>query len=189
MRHTHVTRPFFSSAILLAAAMAWAPSVRAQSSTALGIAAGATVPLSSYADDKNPGYHLGLALDIKTPWSPFSTRIDGDFSELKYKGSSTKEQIWMANANLVARVPAAMRVTPYVIGGLGVYNRHRTLVFGNTSSTHLGFNAGAGLRFGGARGYTFLEIRYHTAGSGSEPQNSVGRRDIRMVPITFGVSF
>jgi hypothetical protein len=175
--------------MLLAAALAWAPSARAQSSSSLGIAAGATVPLSSYADDKNTGYHLGLVFDLQTPWSPFSARIDGDFSELKYKGSSTKEQIWMATASFVARVPNATRVTPYVIGGLGVYNRHRTLVFGNTSSTHLGFNGGAGLRFGGANGYTFLEIRYHRAGAGPEPQNTSERRDIRMVPITFGVSF
>ena len=167
--------------ILIAAAIFLTPALHAQSSTSLGIAAGATFPLSAYADDKNIGYHLGLALDIRTPIPAVSTRIDGSFSELRYKGSSTKEQIWMANANIVLRIPGAMSVTPYAIGGAGVYNRHRTLIFGNTSSTQFGVNGGAGLRFGSsARGYTFLEVRYHTAS---------GRNDIRIVPITFGVSF
>jgi len=175
MRRSH------AQATMLVASVLLTPALPAQSSTSLGIAAGATIPFSAYADDKNPGYHLGLALDIRTPLPTIATRIDGAFSELKYKGSSTKEQIWMANANVVVRVPAAMSVSPYVIGGLGVYNRHRTLVFGNTSSTQFGVNGGAGLRFGSsARGYTFVEVRYHTAS---------GRNDIRIVPITFGVSF
>jgi outer membrane protein with beta-barrel domain len=181
MRPLSIRRSLAEATIAVAASIVPTPALRAQSSTSLGIAAGATVPLSAYATDKNTGYHLGLALDIRLPLPLLSTRIDGAFSELKYKGSSTKEQIWMANANIVVRAPGALSVTPYAIGGAGVYNRHRTLIFGNTSSTQFGVNGGAGLRFGSStRGYTFLEVRYHIAS---------GRNDIRMVPITFGVSF
>ena len=181
MQPLSIRHSLAQATMVIAACACLTPALRAQSSTSLGIAAGATFPLSAYANDKNTGYHLGLALDIKTPLPVLSTRIDGAFSELKYKGSSTKEQIWMASANAVVRVPGALAVTPYVIGGAGVYNRHRTLIFGNTSSTQFGVNGGAGLRFGSsARGYTFLEVRYHIAS---------GRNDIRMVPITFGVSF
>ena len=168
------------TALLVVASTRLAPSARAQSSTALGLAAGAVIPLSTYSDDKGAGYHAGLVVTIRTPLSPVAFRVDGNFNELKYKGSSTKEQIWMANANVVLTVPAAMAVTPYVISGGGIYNRRRTPSLGNNSSTAFGINAGAGLRFGVGETYTFVEARYHMAN---------GRNDIRMMPITFGVSF
>lgn len=155
------------------------PTGRAQSA-ALGLAGGATMPLGTYGDDKNIGFHLGLVLNVRMPSTPIGFRIDGTFSELRYSGSSTREQIWMANANLVLRAHSVSMVTPYAIGGVGVYNRRRTLLLGNNSSTTLGFNAGAGLRFGLGQAHTFLEVRFHRAG---------GDSNVRIVPITFGVSF
>jgi hypothetical protein len=180
MRAPQSARGLIVAAIVVVLSAALSPRAWAQSSAGLGLAGGATVPLSTYSNDKNTGYHLGLVLTLKTSLRAIMFRVDGDFSELKYKQSSTKEQIWMANANLVMQLPATMVVTPYVLGGVGVYNRRRTLFLNNNSTTDLGFNGGAGLRFGVGEVHTFVEVRYHAAS---------GRNDIRMVPITFGVSF
>jgi hypothetical protein len=165
-------------AIAISAPMA--SNAGAQSRASLGLAAGATVPMSSYGNDKDVGYHLGLVLDLRTVAAPLAFRIDGMFNELGYSGSSTKEQIWMANGNVVVRVPTGSSITPYLIGGAGVYNRRRTLAFGNNASTTLGLNAGVGLRFGLGESHTFVEARYHVAGSDN---------DVRIVPLSFGVSF
>lgn len=180
MRVPQLPRGLIVVAILVALSAVPALPLRAQESGGLGLAAGATVPLSSYSNDKNTGYHLGLVLTLKTSLRALMFRVDGDFSELKYKQSSTKEQIWMANANVMLLFPARVVVTPYVVGGVGVYNRRRTLFLNNNSTTDLGFNGGGGLRFGLGEVHTFVEVRYHAAS---------GRNDIRMVPITFGVSF
>ena len=165
---------------LLVAALPLRLRAQGQWTTALGLMVGPTVPLSTYADDKNVGYLAGLTISIRTPLSAVGFRIDGNFSELRYKGSSTKDQIWMASANAVLKMPSALAVSPYLIGGGGIYNWRRAPSLGNNSSTAFGFNGGVGLRFGIGESYTFVEARYHMAN---------GRNDIRMIPITFGVSF
>ena len=153
----------------------------AQSGASFGLAAGATIPSSSYANDKNTGYHLGVVLNLHTPVPPIGFRVDGSFTEMKYKGSSTKEQLWIANANLVLRPPGALVMTPYAIGGVGIYNGRRNFFLANSrASTGFGFNVGGGLRFGVGDAHTFLEVRYHAAND---------RNHIRLIPITFGVSF
>jgi hypothetical protein len=167
-------------ALVASALLRAAPSSAQQSSSSLGLAAGAVVPVGRYADTKNPGYHLGLALNLGTALPHLDVRVDGAFAELKYKGSSTKEQIWLLDANLVARGPDVARSAPYLIGGLGFYNRRRTLLLGSNASSHVGLNGGAGIRFRAGSGYVFVESRYHAA---------LGSSDLRIVPVTIGVSF
>src|SRR5437762_13945784 len=87
----------------------------AQTAARLGLDAGATAPVSAYGSDKNVGYHIGLLVDVRVPESPLGFRIDGAFHELKYSGNATKEQIWMANANLVLKAPTGTMVVPYAI--------------------------------------------------------------------------
>lgn len=151
-----------------------------QSPARLGLLAGATVPVSDYATGKDVGYHIGLLLDVRIPLSPVGFRIDGAFHEIGYSGNSTKQDIWSTNANVLLKFPTGTMIVPYVIGGVGIYNTHRTLILGAHSSTDPGMNVGGGLRFELSDITTFVEARYHRV---------TGDAGIRMVPITLGVLF
>lgn len=166
----------------IAAAVLFAAVARsaAQSPARLGLLAGATVPVSDYATNKNVGYHIGLLLDVRVPLSPVGFRVDGAFHEIGYSGNSTKQDIWSTNANVLLKLPTGTMIVPYVIGGVGIYNSHRTLILGAHSTTDPGMNVGGGLRFEAGDLTTFVEARYHRV---------TGDAGIRMVPITLGVLF
>jgi len=151
----------------------------ARTAARLGLGAGATAPVSGYGSDKNVGYHIGLLVDVKLPASPLGFRVDGAFHELKYSGNATKEQIWMANANVLLKAPTGTIVVPYVVGGAGIYNSHRTLFLGARAKTGAGVNVGGGLRFELSDVTTFVEARYHNVSGGA----------IRLLPITLGILF
>jgi hypothetical protein len=150
-----------------------------QSAARLGLAAGVTAPTSGYGSDKNVGYHIGLLVDVRLPESVLGFRIDGAFHEIGYSNSSTREDIWLANANVVLKAPTG-RFAPYVIGGGGIYNSHRTPFPGAHSSTDPGVNVGGGIRFNFTDATTFIEARYHKVSGDSR---------IRILPITVGVLF
>lgn len=152
----------------------------AQSPARFGLEAGVTAPVSGYGSDKNLGYHLGLLVDVRIPGSVLGFRVDGAFNEIGYSGNSTKEDIWLLNANALLKVPTGTTIVPYAIGGFGIYNSHRTLFLAGNSSTDPGFNIGGGLRFERGDITTFVEARYHKVS---------GERAIRIVPITFGILF
>jgi len=114
------------------------------------------------------------------PESVLGFRIDGSFHELGYVGNSTKEDIWLANANVLLKAPTGSFVVPFVIGGVGIYNSHHTLFLGANSSTDPGVNVGGGLRFELHDVTTFVEARYHKVS---------GDAGIRILPITLGVVF
>src|SRR5438045_416837 len=95
----------------------------AQSSARFGLAAGATAPVSSYASGKNVGYHVGLLIDVRVPVPGLGFRVDGAFHELGFSGNSTKDDIWLANGNVMFKAPTGM-VKPYLIGGAGFYTSH-----------------------------------------------------------------
>jgi len=75
-------------------------------------------------------------------------------------------------------VPTSMLVMPYAIGGVGIYNSHRSLFLSTKPSTDPGLNVGGGLRFRFSDVAAFVEARYHRA------TRSDG---IRFVPITVGI--
>ncbi len=152
----------------------------AQSPARLGLDAGLTKAVSSYGTDKDLGYHLGLLVDVRIPGSVLGFRVDGAFTEVGYSGNSTKEDIWLLNANAMIKVPTGSTIVPYAIGGFGIYNSHRTLFLANNSSTDPGFNIGGGLRFGRHDVTAFVEARYHKVS---------GEGGIRILPITLGILF
>jgi opacity protein-like surface antigen len=152
----------------------------AQSPARLGLDAGLTAPVSGYGSGKNLGYHLGLLIDVRIPASVLGFRVDGAFTEIGYSGNSTKEDIWLLNANALLKVPTGKTIVPYAIGGFGIYNSHRTLFLAGNSSTDPGFNIGGGVRFERRDVTTFVEARYHKVS---------GERAIRIVPITLGILF
>jgi opacity protein-like surface antigen len=165
--------------LILSSALAIAARpVDAQSTVRFGLQAGATIPLSSYGSDKHAGYHLGLLVDARTPLPLLGYRVEGVYHEMKYSGNTTRAQIWTATADAELNVPTPTFVTPYAIGGIGIYNSHRSLFLSTGSSTNPGVNLGGGLRFRFSDVAAFVEARYHRA---------TGSNGIRFVPITLGI--
>lgn len=167
-------------AIVAACLFALSTSGYAQSSTKFGIAAGVTAPLGDYGNDKDVGYHLGILFDAPMRGTPLGFRVDGAFHELKYTGNSTKAQIFMASTSAMLKLPTGSFVSPYLIGGAGIYNSQRTLFLTTRSRTDFGVNIGGGIRFELTEVTTFIEARYHRVAGDGGP---------KILPITFGVLF
>jgi hypothetical protein len=77
-------------------------------------------------------------------------------------------------------VPATKLVSPYLIGGIGIYSSHRSLLLNSQPSTDPGASSGGGLRFTMSDAAMFVEARYHHATGDGGP---------RFVPITVGLLF
>lgn len=152
----------------------------AQQTARFGLQAGATVPVGTYASDKDTGYHLGLLVDVRSPESFLGFRVEGAYHELKYSANSTRAETWTAGGDLLLKIPTSTPVLPYAIGGVGIYSSRRSLLISQGYSTDLGVNVGGGLRFEFGDAITFVEARYHRAGPNG---------GIRFVPITIGLLF
>ena len=94
-----------------------------------------------------------------------------------------------ASANIVLPLTQST-IKPYLIGGVGVYNRRVAQNISGTidefrsldnKQTEMGYNGGVGLSIGGAGPSFFIEARYHSVAT--EPDKT------RFVPVVLGFSF
>jgi hypothetical protein len=158
------------------------PVTAAQAQVSLGIAAGASMPTGTTADALDVGYHLMATIGVTPPLAPVGFRVDGAFNEFESKPSiiaNYKSRITSLTANAVISAPGVVVLSPYLIGGLGIYNSAKSPAGTTSSSTDMGFNLGGGIKFGLAGFGAFGEVRYHQIMEGGA----------RFVPITFGVIF
>jgi hypothetical protein len=144
------------------------------------MAVGVTAPVSAYGSDKNVGYHVELLVDVRVPATPLGFRIDGAFHDMKYTGNSTRDQIFMATGDAVLRVPTGTTLTPYLLGGVGIYNSEHNLFLATHPATDFGVNVGGGVRIELSEVTTFVEARYH---------RTSGNAAIRMLPVSLGILF
>lgn len=159
-----------------------APVMAARAQVSIGVAAGASVPTGTSADAVETGYHVMATLGIMPPLAPVGFRVDGMFNEFNSKSTVTdvKTRISALTANAVFSAPGVVVLSPYLIGGLGMYNTTlspKPTTF--SASNDLGFNLGGGIKFGLAGFGAFGEIRYHQITDGG----------YKFVPITFGIIF
>jgi len=172
-------------AVLAAGALLASPAAaRAQSSSIL-VSGGLSVPMSDLSDYSNSGYNINLGVAFGAPIIPVGARIEGGFSSFDAKGGGATTRIASATANAVLNL-GPTGAAPYLIGGLGIYNRRFSSDFLNTadSKTSAGVNIGGGIRFPLGGLTTFLEARYHVMlGNQDEATN------LQFIPISFGVQF
>ena len=176
-------RTIFGVAAL--ALMLSASTAQAQRPVSFGIALGATMPQGDFGDASDMGYHAMGTLAFSPPALPVGIRIDGMFNQLAAKTPAGVEdfnfRILALTANATFGMPmAASPISPYLIGGLGMYSVGSDLE-GSESQSELGFNVGVGTKFALAGFGTFAEVRFHsiqTEGSSTT-----------MIPISFGVTF
>jgi len=172
-------------AVLAVGALLAAPvSSRAQSTSIL-VSGGLSVPMSDLSDVSNSGYNVNVGVAFGAPIIPFGARFEGGFSSFDAKGGGATTRVASATANAVLNLGTG-GASPYLIGGVGVYNRRFSSdVFdASDSQTAAGVNVGGGIRFPLGGISTFLEARYHfMLGSSDQATN------LQFIPISFGVQF
>lgn len=157
--------------------------VRSQSS--VSVAGGINAPVSDLGNIADLGYNVAAALNVGGTSLPVGLRFEGAYNALGLKNTSGDVRIISATANAVFNLGKTSDA-PYLIAGLGAYNRRLTLdPFGSTGDkTVVGINGGAGLRFPLSGIATFVEARYHIMlGSNNDATN------YQFIPITFGIMF
>lgn len=174
----------------------------------VGIAAGATMPLSDFANDTKTGWHgLGL-LQYEPAGGIWGVRGEASYHRSDFTdealgdiGASPDDDV----SNSITHVGVAAvllgsgrdrTVTPYALGGLGYYRVSVSASEGgvslSASESGFGFNGGAGLRFGRSVGF-FIEARYHQFSITTEDEDDPGggefKSTFRMIPVSIGVKF
>jgi hypothetical protein len=150
----------------------------------LGIAGGAAQPMSDLKDGANMGYNATAALGINLPFIPVGLRVDGAYNQFGEKaGIGAKLHVVSATGNVVWRLPS-VGISPYLIGGAGLYMATTTTTGTTSASTtdnHLGWNAGAGINLPLSVFKAFVEARYNRV--------STDTGSLQFVPVTVGIMF
>lgn len=166
------------SGIALGAALMLSTEVaQAQRPITLGISGGLALPTSDMADTHEMGWNLAAALNYNIPMSNLGFRFEGFWNQFSGEGSNPDLRIVGGTVNAFYHL-GGIGIRPYVIGGVGSYNAK---LEGFESTTDLGINAGAGLKFALAGMNAFTEARVHAVDTDGG--------DYQFVPIVFGVEF
>ena len=169
-------------AVIAAGLLAAAPfAVSAQS---VSLAGGLALPTSDLSDGADAGYNAAIGLNFGAPLVPFGARIEGAINGFNFKNNLNGDvRIVNVTANGIFNLGM-----PYLIGGLGYYNR-RIKTQGLTGSSSnsesaAGINIGGGVRLPLGTLSPFAEIRYHAMlGDKAKAAN------FQFIPITFGIQF
>jgi hypothetical protein len=150
----------------------------------LGIAGGAAQPMSDLKDGANMGYNATAALGINLPFIPVGLRVDGAYNQFGEKaGIGATHHAVSATGHVVWRLPS-VGISPYLIGGAGLYMATTTTTGTTSASTtdnHLGWNAGAGINLPLSVFKAFVEARYNRV--------STDTGSLQFVPVTVGIMF
>ena len=156
----------------------------AQAQTSLFIAGGLNAPVGQLGDATDLGYVVAGGLNFGGTLAPIGVRLEGTFSDLGYQRGGGDIRLVSGTANAIFNL-GNTRDAPYIIAGLGAYNRSAgSGTFGYDGRTALGINGGAGLRFPLSGLSTFFEARYHIM-LGNEAEGT----NYQFIPIVFGISF
>jgi len=175
--------------LAVAAFALMAPVAMAQAQLKFGVAAGASVPSGDFADGVETGYHFMVTAGVKPPLAPVGFRVDGAYNQFNFKSGTLldgeSDRVMSLTANAILSMPGAVVLSPYVIGGVGMYNS-KASADGAESSNDMGVNIGAGLKFGLAGFDAFGEVRLHNIFADN---GAGGTTSLRYIPITFGIMF
>lgn len=135
---------------------------RAQSS--FGIALGPSLPMGDLATVDGTGYHVMLMAQNIPPEKAVGFRFEGGYNAFRRKGTIQQitERVIYGSASVVLRPLHDLPAHPYLVGGFGMYNQDTSpRPISASSATEIGYNLGAGTRFGVGRRTAFAELHYH----------------------------
>ena len=147
----------------------------------LGIAGGAAQPMSDLKTSTDIGYNGTVAMAINLPFIPVGLRVDGAYNAFGQKaGVPAKLHTISATGNVVWRLPS-VGISPYLIGGAGLYMVTADVSGASQTDNHLGWNAGAGINLPLSVFKAFVEARYNSY--------STDAGSVKFVPVTVGIMF
>jgi hypothetical protein len=204
MSRTHIAAATIGAAVI-ALATAATPLAAQKTGIGFGASIGANVPNGEFADGAKTGLVANGFVGIGTGrfglrgelfWSrsdlenAFIRRVGNQVLPSDGIGEVTGDvNLVGASANLVLPLTQSM-VRPYLIGGVGVYQRRVSQNVGGTidefqsledKQTDVGYNGGIGLSVGGVGPSFFIEARYHSVAT--TPSRT------KFVPVVVGFSF
>jgi hypothetical protein len=168
-------------ALLLGRALMLLPVSPLAAQASLSVAGGIAAPVSDLGDIADMGYNVGIGLNFGGTRLPIGARIEGGLNGFGLKDFDEDVRVLTGTANAIVNF-SQNADSPYLIGGLGIYNTKYTDE--SESDNSAGINLGGGLRFPLGGLSTFLELRYHSTLGDDGP----GRR-LQFIPITFGIAF
>ena len=177
-----------AAVLVFLSALAPLPTLRAQTGLiSLGVGGGVSLPQGAFSDAFETGWHGMATLAVGVPLVPLGLRVDGAYHRFGGKAAlegldDQSERVISGTVNATLRLPiVGSPITPYVIGGGGIYNLGCSGEVTCGSNSDFGWNAGAGLRLSLLGLNAFAEARYHRV--------SVTGATVQYVPITVGLFF
>jgi opacity protein-like surface antigen len=179
-----VNRLVLSTLVASAAFLAAAAPARAQGYNPfqIGASGGIAFPTSDLGNVANTGYDVTVMVGYKPQFTPIAFRAEAAYNQFGSKIFNGNVNIPAFTGNLVFDLPMA-GLTPYVIGGAGLYRTSIALNGGGTASENdFGFNIGGGLKIPLSTSFeTFVEARYNRV--------TINNGSFSFIPVTFGVLF
>ncbi len=149
---------------------------------------GISMPRGALDDLYGNGWNVTGSVGWHPTESPFGVRFDATYDRLNGQSFPAGSSNELADASVLAglaevtlRVPRALGLNPYIVGGGGVYRFNDYGVEDAEASTEFGWNVGAGLRFGWGFTSLFVESRYMSVGTPVERAT--------YIPIILGITF
>lgn len=177
-----------ASFTMVAAALAFS-AADAQAQIGFSVAGGPTFPMGDAGDVLDMGYHAKVAASFKVPVLPIGLEADAMWNQFDYSDlDDANSRILSGTLNAVINLPTP-GITPYIIGGVGMYNGKDDIegIEDSEGSTDFGINAGVGVRLGlVGLGGVFAEARLHNIfvdGADGESES------VRFVPVSLGIRF
>lgn len=170
------------SAIAIVAMATAASAADASAQVRLSVAGGPTFPFGDLGDEVDTGFNVQLGAGLSFPLLPVGVRLEGMLNQFPESAHDGNFRVLSGSANAVLDIPM-IAATPYLIGGLGVYNSRFTDDddHDDGSTTNVGANLGAGIRLGLPGLSVFAEARFHNI--------FVDAGNARFAPLSVGVRF
>jgi opacity protein-like surface antigen len=148
----------------------------------IGASAGVAFPTGDLGNVANTGYDVTVMVGYKPQFTPIAFRAEAAYNQFGSQTFNGNVNIPAFTGNLVFDVPMGT-LTPYVIGGAGLYRTSIALNGGGTASENdFGFNIGGGLKIPLSSSFeTFVEARYNRV--------TITNGSFSFIPVTFGVLF
>lgn len=147
---------------------------------------GASIPMGDFDDLYGTGFNVTGSAGWHPTTSAFGIRFDATYDRLNgevppgLSASLNDASILAGLGEVTLRIPRALGLNPYIVGGGGIY-RFSDYGGSSESATEWGWNAGGGLRFGWGFTSLFVESRYMSVGTPGDRAE--------WVPIILGITF
>jgi len=149
---------------------------------------GLSMPTGALDDLYGNGWNATGSVGWHPTTSPIGVRFDVTYDRLNGQSFPAGSANELADAAVLAglgevtlRIPRALGLNPYLVGGGGVYRFNDYGVEDAEASTEFGWNIGGGLRFGWGFTSLFIESRYMSVGTPGERAT--------YIPIILGITF